>query len=288
MNRPIVAFDTETATLRGAPHLLEIGAVRIVDGDVVEHFEALVRPEVPVEAAASAIHGIVDDDVRAAATAGEVVAEFVRFIGDDWLAAHSAAFDANVLGFEAARHGIELPRSPLLDTVKIARRLISEAGDHKLETLTQHLELDVDVHHRALADAVSCWKVLEECVARIRDQVAADRSGRAGRAERPESRERDDGGLWTELLGHSGRCSTLASAGPKPPRLSPRLRALESACRERSRVTLLYDADGGLARLPVAPRLLYAIRAKGYLEAECVRSGTLKTYRLDRVQRVLA
>ena len=53
MNRPIVAFDTETATLRGAPHLLEIGAVRIVDGDIVEHFEALVRPEVPVEAAAS-------------------------------------------------------------------------------------------------------------------------------------------------------------------------------------------------------------------------------------------
>src|SRR5438046_2653296 len=200
MNRPIVAFDTETATLRGAPHLLEIGAVRIVDGDVVGHFEALVRPDVPVEAAASAIHGIVDDDVRAAATAGEVVAEFVRFIGDDWLAAHSAAFDANVLGFEAARHGIELPPSPLLDTVKIARRLISEAGDHKLETLTQHLELDVDVHHRALADAVSCWKVLEECVARIRDQVAA---GRARRAERPESLERDDGGLWMELLGHS-------------------------------------------------------------------------------------
>jgi hypothetical protein len=52
-------------------------------------------------------------------------------------------------------------------------------------------------------------------------------------------------------------------------------------------VTLVYGEEGAPARLPVAPRLLFTLGERGYLEAECVRSGTLKTYRLDRVQRIV-
>lgn len=271
MTRPLVVFDTETATGRGAPHLLEIGAVRVVDGDVVEHFERLVRPEVPIDEVVFGIHGIDDDMVRDARTASEVLPEFLAFAGDDWLVAHNAQFDANVLGFEAARHGIDLPSSPLLDTVKLARRYVPESDDHKLETLTRHLEIDVDVHHRALADAVSCWKVLEECIERL----MADPTGPRGEA------------LFLELLTRSGHRFTLSSAGPRPPKVPQRLRAIEHACRERTQLTLLYGEEGAPARLPVAPRLLYEMGEKAYLEAECVRSGTIKTYRLDRVQRVL-
>jgi len=271
MTRPLVVFDTETATGRGAPHLLEIGAVRVVDGDVVEHFECLVRPEVPIDDLVFGIHGIDDDMVRDAPTAHEVVARFVEFAGDDWLVAHNAAFDANVLGFEAARHGLALPSSPLLDTVKLARRFVPESDDHKLETLTRHLEIDVDVHHRALADAVSCWKVLEACIARI----DADPNGPRGDA------------MFLELLTRSGRRLSLSTSGPRAPKVPQRLRALERACRDRVKLTLLYGEEGAPARLPVAPRLLYEMGDKAYLEAECVRSGTLKTYRLDRVQRVL-
>jgi hypothetical protein len=71
LDRPIVYLDTETATLLGAPHLLEIGAVRVVDGEAIDRFDTLVRPQVPIEAEATAIHGIPDDAVRDAPDAGE-------------------------------------------------------------------------------------------------------------------------------------------------------------------------------------------------------------------------
>jgi predicted DNA-binding transcriptional regulator YafY len=128
------------------------------------------------------------------------------------------------------------------------------------------------VHHRALADAVSCWKVLEGCL----DLLGASEEAR-----------RDREALFGELLARAGTRTTLASARPKVPRLSPRLRRLERACRNRERVTLVYGIEETPAQLLVAPRILYSMGDKGYLEAECARSGTIKTYRLDRVLRVL-
>lgn len=272
MSRPLVVFDTECATSRGAPHLLEVGAVRAADGEVVEHFEALVRPEVPIEAEALEVHGIDDDMVRDARPAAEVIADFVAFAGDDWLVAHSVAQDAQVLGFEAARHRLELPDSPMLDTLKLARHCVPDASDHKLDTLAGHFDVEAEVRHRALADAVTCWKVLEACIEMlgVPDEGGADR-----------------GKIFAELLARAGTRTTLAGSKPRMPRLSPRLRKLERACRERERVTLLYGVDETPAQLLVAPRILYSMGDKAYLEAECARSGTIKTYRLDRVMRVL-
>lgn len=271
MSRPLVVFDTETATGRGAPHLLEIGAVRVVEGEVVGQFERFVRPEVPIDDTVRAIHGIDDGMVRDADPAPVVLQDFLRFLGDDWLVAHNAAFDANVLGFEAARHGLALPAVPVLDTVKLARRYVPDANDHKLETLTRHLDIDVDVHHRALADAVSCWKVLEACVEAL--LAAPD-------APRGEA-------VWLELLARGGGRLLLSTSGPRTPKVPQRLRALERACRDRDHVVLVYGEEGAPARLAVAPRILYEMGERAYLEAECTRTGTLKTYRLDRVQRVL-
>jgi len=271
MSRPLVVFDTETATTRGAPHLLELGAVRIEDGEITGHFEAFVRPQVAIDEFARAIHGIDDDMVRDARMAPEVIAAFLEFAGDDWLVAHNAPFDANVLAFEAARHALTLSDAPLLDTVKLARRYLPDSIDHKLETLTAHLDIEVDVRHRALADAVSCWKVLEACIERL---VTSD-SHCVGEA------------VFLELLARSGGRLTLRSAAPKTPRIPTRLRPLSHACRDRTQVTLVYVEEGAPARLAVAPRLLFRMGERDYLEAECVRSGTVKTYRLDRVRRIV-
>lgn len=271
MPRRIVAFDTETATAGGAMHLLELGAIAVEDGEIVDRFEAFARPEVPVDPRTTAVHGIVDADVAGAEPASVVVPRFLAWLGDAWLAAHNAPFDVAVLGFEAARHGFDLPGCAMLDTLKLARRFVPESADHKLETLVQHLDFDVDTHHRALADAVSCWMLLEECVAR--------------RSQQPDAPPGD--ALWTEMLVHGGSRRGLADALPRAPRLSPRLRPLEAAVRERAHVVLLYGGEGPAAPLRVAPRLLFESGDKGYMEAECLRSGMLKTYRLDRVQRVL-
>ena len=271
MPRRLVVFDTETANAGLAMHLLELGAVAVEDGEVVDHFQSLVRPEIPIDARTSEVHGIVDADVVDAEPASVVVPRFLAWMGDCWLAAHNAPFDVGVLGYEAARHGLALPARPVLDTLKLARRHIGESVDHKLETLVQHLDLDIDEHHRALSDATAAWLVVEECLAR-----------RAAEADAPAGES-----LWAEFLHHGASRRDLAQALPRAPRLSPRLRPLEAACRARAEVLMHYgEGEGGLALMRVLPRLLFESGEKGYLEAECLRSGMLKTYRLDRVRRI--
>jgi DNA polymerase III epsilon subunit-like protein len=263
MDRPIVALDTETANVHGAPFLLELGAVRVVDGEVQDQFVELVLPPVPIDPEATAIHGITEADLRHARPASEVLARFVTWLGADWMCAHNAGFDARVLGFEFTRSGLVPPGAPMLDTLKLARRHIPDSPDHKLPSLCQHLDFEPGDFHRALPDAVWCWKVLEEC---------ARRSGATSPAA---------------LLKECGTPITIPAYLPEPARLSPRLRSLESAARDGAEVKLLYGGgDAAPARLAVLPRLLYVRHKKSYLEAECLHSGRLKTYLLERIQRV--
>ncbi|MBI5431255.1 MAG: 3'-5' exoribonuclease [Planctomycetes bacterium] len=269
MDRPLVVFDTETATCRGAPHLLEIGAIRVVDGEVVDHFESLARPEVVIEPEATAIHGITDEMVRDAPPTEAVLDSFLAWLGDDWMAAHNAEFDARVLGFECVRWRRAVPSGLIVDSLKLSRKLIREAPDHRLVTLCEHLELEEGTHHRALADATWCWKVIEECAARAKNGEPI--------------------GL-AELVSLAGAPVTVERSKPRVARnLKPKHRPLADACDAREEVTLVYgEPPEPVLPLRVLPHFLYDLGDKSYLEAECRRSGTLKTYRLDRVQRVLA
>ena len=266
LDRPIVIVDTETATLTGAPHLLEIGAVRVQDGEVLDQFETLVAPAVEIEEDATAIHGISNEDVRRAPLAETALTQFSEWVGDDWMCAHNAGFDARVFGFEHARTQSTVPKTPFLCTLKLSRRHIPESPDHKLETLCQHLDLDDGTHHRALADAVWCWQVLEECAARAETSSAS------------------------ELLAQCGSPVTIQGYIPSPARMKPRLRPLQEALNNQEEVRLLYGGGdtGAPSSMDVMPRLLYERHKKSYLEAECLRTGMLKTYLLERIQKVMA
>ncbi len=284
MNTPFVVLDTETASAAGAPHLIEVGAVRVESGEVVDHFQALCCPEVPIEPEATEVHGITDADVMRAAPTAEVLAEFAAWLGDDWLAAHDAPKDARVLGFEFARARIEPPAAPFLCTLRLGRKLIPEALDYRLETLCDTLGLEDGPRHRALADAAWCHQVLEACI----DRLAA-----SDRAENPDPRaELQDGEEITleRLLALTGGVpTTIAGHAPAPPgKMKSRWRPLVDACGQGEALRMLYGSETQApVELSVTPRLLYQSNKKGYLEAECASSGTLKTYRLDRIQKVL-
>ena len=267
MDPALVCLDTELASPSGAPHVIEIGAVRIVRGEIAEHFQALVRPAVPIEESVSAITGLTDADVAGAEPASDVLPRFLEWLGGAWMAAHNASFDARALAFELARSGLALPEQPMLDSLRLARKFLPEAPDHRLETLHDHLGLEEGEHHRALPDAVWCWKTLEACAARMGGSLSP----------------------VAMLAQQGGPPLTLRAHAPDPGRgLRPRHRSLERACATRSRVTLLYGAEPEPpAQLAVVPWLLYRQSEKSYLETECCSSGLLKTYRLDRIHRVL-
>jgi DNA polymerase III epsilon subunit family exonuclease len=266
MDFSLVILDTETATLAGAPHLLELGAIRVSGGEIVDRFEAFVRPEVPIAPEATEFHGITEEMVADAHPAASVLERFGAWAGDTALAAHNAEFDGRVLAFEYARAQLSPPPGWLIDTLRLSRRLIPESPDHKLATLCEHLGLEEGVHHRALADAVWCWQVLEACARRMHPAPTS----------------------VAHLLQAAGVPTTVAKCGPRVrAMLKPRHRPLERACRTREQVTLLYgDTTAAPVALAVLPRVLYDQGEKSYLEAECLRSGTIKTYRLDRVHQV--
>lgn len=265
MDRPLVVLDCETACPQGPPHLVELAAVRVVEGEVEDTFHSLVAPPIPVHPDATEVHGLTDDDLRRAPLVVEVLPRFTAWVGSDWMAAHNAGADTAILGFEYARAGLEPPPGPFLDSLALARRWIPEAPDHRLATLRQELELEDGEGHRALTDAVHAWKVIEECLERA-------------------------GGLEAARLGKLVATPplTLPDRRPAPPRLSPRLRPLERATTSGEPVRLVYAReDGAPTPLDVVPRFLFRRKGKDYLEAECRASSLLKTYLLRRVRKVL-
>jgi DNA polymerase-3 subunit epsilon len=175
-----VVVDTETANLRGAPLLLELGAVLVVDGVERSSFHALVRPGARIDPAASAIHGIRDCDLVDAEELATALARFERWraalrpvalpsIGLSPAAppfvAHNASFDARVLGHAQARAGAPAITEPWYDSLKLARCTAPDAPDHRLATLVRHFELGELPPHRALADARACAAVVRACLA---------------------------------------------------------------------------------------------------------------------------
>ena len=264
-----VAVDTEFATVSGPPHVIEVAGVRFQDGEALDHFTRLICPEVPIDAEASDIHGIEDEDLRDADDTATVLQAFTDWVGTDPIFAHDVRSDAWALGFEYARHRLTPPSSMLFDSLALARKAFPDLEDHRLATVAEHLELETEGMHRALFDATLTWQVVEAAVAGLGGWSA---------------------GSHAKLLELAGSRQTLAKAAPIRPNRRPSIvRSLEGASQRGESVRLLYGSAGASpAALPVKPRWVYQVQKKGYLEAECLSSGLLKTYRLDRVQKVLA
>lgn len=151
----VVVLDFETSGLspNQGDRAIEIGAVRIKDGQISERFSALMNPGFNVSSFIEQYTGISNAMLKQAPPCGEVMADFVEFIGDDNLVAHNASFDKRFLDAEIERLSTRY-RGQFACSLLLSRRLFPEAPDHKLGTLVQYHNLPNDgVFHRALADA---------------------------------------------------------------------------------------------------------------------------------------
>ena len=142
----------------------------------------------------------------------EALASFLDWLDGDWMAAHDAQRDARVLGFELARARLPLPDAPMLDTLRLARKLIPEAARPPArDPLRRRSTLEDGEHHRALPDAVWAFKVLEACAERLGPPAY-----RRTPARRPPA-------------GHAGHDREPRPVDP-PLRMKPRWRPLVAAC----------------------------------------------------------
>jgi DNA polymerase III epsilon subunit family exonuclease len=147
-----VAFDLETTDRDPeACEIVEIGAVRVRDGVVVDRFRRLVRPRGRVTNGAAAVHGYTDADLAEAPGFGDVWPAFRGFVGGDLLVAHNAfEFDLPVLRRLAAPYG-GAEDVVVYDSLILARALV--AGRASLEALAERFAVPLPRAHHALDDA---------------------------------------------------------------------------------------------------------------------------------------
>jgi DNA polymerase III epsilon subunit family exonuclease len=156
-----VTFDSETTDKDvEVCEVVEVGAVRVVGGEIVDRFHTLVKPYRPITPGATRVHGYSDADVRGARSFAEVWPAFRAFVGDDVLIAHNGQhFDIPVLRrLAAGQDGVD--SLVFYDTLPLVRSLSRDSA--KLEDLALRFGIDAGRAHHALDDAVTLARVYRE------------------------------------------------------------------------------------------------------------------------------
>lgn len=149
-----VLFDIETTGLsQESDEVVELSAIKVQNGDVIDEFSMLVNPGIHIPYTASSINGITDDMVEDAPKMDQVLKDFVTFIGNSVLMGHNIKrFDLKFIQRDAVRYlGRELSNK-YVDTLFIANRYLPDLESRSLESLSYHYGISYAGAHRALAD----------------------------------------------------------------------------------------------------------------------------------------
>lgn len=179
-----VVFDTETTGLTPSKNrIIELAAVRFIDGEPVELFSSLVNPEREIPPEISELNIITDDMVADAPTISQILPAFEDFIGDDLLVAHNIEFDLKFL-FHSGSKLFDTKRK-YIDTLEQAQKLLRkprrkyyedydywdydyesdyDVDDHKLDTLCSYYHIIRPYEHRAASDALATGDLFLELI----------------------------------------------------------------------------------------------------------------------------
>lgn len=148
-----VVFDLETTGFSPVHDaIIEIGAVKVSGGKITDHYSVFVNPRRPIPLRITELTSIEDSMVKDAKTIEEILPEFLHFCEGCSLVAHNAEFDVSFIEENAARQGFSTDFT-VLDTVQMARLLLTELSKFKLNTVCKHLGIKQEHHHRAVDDA---------------------------------------------------------------------------------------------------------------------------------------
>ncbi|MBQ9737653.1 MAG: PolC-type DNA polymerase III, partial [Clostridia bacterium] len=148
-----IVFDIETTGLSPQKEAItEIGAVKLMDGEVVDTFSKLVNPNQSIPQKITEITGITDDMVKDAPSIEQILPLFLEFCGKNPVVAHNASFDVSFIKAAAERLEITFD-NPVIDTVGLSKELFPNENKHNLEAVCRRMEVSLTNHHRALDDA---------------------------------------------------------------------------------------------------------------------------------------
>ena len=166
----MVVFDLETTGLSNRTcKIIEIGAVKIKGGEIIDEFDIFVDPECEISEEITNLTSITNDMVKGAPKEREALEQFFAFAGDRLLIAHNANFDAGFIRVAAERQ--EMPfTNTYLDTVGLSKYVNPELKKHKLNIIAEHYKLGDFHHHRASDDAKMLAEIFFVMVERLKSE----------------------------------------------------------------------------------------------------------------------
>ena len=164
MIKDYVAFDLETTGLNiETDQIIEIGALKVKDGKVVDRFMEFVKPDKRISSMITNITGITNEMVADARDTQEIMKDFVDFCEDYVLVGHNIMFDYKFCKLYANKYGYSFEKKGI-DTLKIARKIHKDFESKSLGVLCEHYKIVDQAAHRAYHDALATAK-LYQCMA---------------------------------------------------------------------------------------------------------------------------
>ncbi len=180
-----VVFDLETTGFSAeVDQIIEIGAVKVKNGEIIDKFSTFVNPRVPISFRIENLTGISDAMVLDAPVIEAILPKFLEFCEGAVLVAHNAEFDTSFITNKAEKMGIETDYT-YMDTVLMGQFVVPHLNNYKLDTLAKHLGVSLENHHRAVDDAQATADIFIELVKRLatRDIFTLDQLNEEGKLD---------------------------------------------------------------------------------------------------------
>lgn len=163
MVKDYVVFDLETTGLEATTDkIIEIGALKYKNNELVEEFSVLINPECEIPQIITEITGIDQKLIAKEKTIKEVLPKFMEFIEDLPLVAHNACFDLGFIEENIKRLNLPMIKNKNIDTLELAKIYIPKAYNHKLSTLKNFFHLEYG-SHRSVDDCKTTNYVYQYC-----------------------------------------------------------------------------------------------------------------------------
>ncbi len=164
MIKTYVAFDLETTGLSPEhDRIIEIGALKVKDGKIIERFSEFLKPDIPIPSMITGITGITNEMVADARATEEIIRDFVSFCGEEVLVGHNILFDYKFSKIYAEKYGYSFEKQGI-DTLQIARKVHTNLESKSLGALCEYYHITNQAAHRAYHDALATAK-LYQCMA---------------------------------------------------------------------------------------------------------------------------
>ena len=150
-----IVLDTETTGLEYTKErIIEFAAVRLENGKIKKTYQTLINPEQHIRKSSMAIHGITEEMVADAPTEKEVLGDILEFIGDAPIVAHNAIFDYSFINEACKRVFKKKFENERIDSQQMFKEICPDLESHGLAALTEKFHVELENHHRAMADAI--------------------------------------------------------------------------------------------------------------------------------------